>query len=364
MVRAAIIGVGGAGSLHLAAIQQHLSGLVQVVAICDQNPDFRRMVEERRKKNEPWSMGHSIPISYSGPVYESWMKLLAEEKPELVTIATNSDTHAQIITDAVRAGAKFIFCEKPISNCLRDADEAVASCKSHGVVLAVHHERRWEDRHEYAKRLLQSGRLGDIRCVSIVCGGARMGDIGTHMVDWIRDMTGGEFVRVTGFLEPVTEPNPRDQDGSRRLYDPPGYMLLEMNSGIKATVSIQGGVATTPAYFVQCTRGHLFIQEWKASGFWRAFVREEQGPLIGTKEYYAELKQVDVWPADLPERNNAYWAAVAIRELLSGKTRSSGHDARQAYEAVAGAFLSPYRGNMPLRLPLQPEDRTRVQRHA
>src|SRR3989344_3096690 len=225
-IRTAIIGFGSAGSLHWGAIQEHLLGEVAVTAICEPNKDFLKVLEEKRALGEAWTGGHTREVIFKGAapaLYSNWNALLRREKPEMITIATPSALHAQSIIDAARAGVKWIFCEKPISNCLRAGQEAVEVCRKLGVILAVNHTRRFWLEYRQGRGFIQNRAIGDIRSIAVSCGGARSGDILVHFTDWLRFMTNSNVVRVTGFLDPVTEPNPRDKTGEKGIKDPPCY---------------------------------------------------------------------------------------------------------------------------------------------
>jgi predicted dehydrogenase len=104
---------------------------VEVVAVCDIAPE--RLAECGRE----W--GRRFPNAVR---YADHRSMLAEARPDLLTVATPDHRHAGIVLDAVAAGVRGIFCEKPIATTLAEADAMVAACAGAGVPLLINHSRR------------------------------------------------------------------------------------------------------------------------------------------------------------------------------------------------------------------------------
>jgi len=131
-------------------------------------------------------------------IYTDYKKLLEEQKPELVIIATWTNMHAGIGITAVRNGAKTIICEKPIASSLKDAQELFSICRKFKVNLIINHERRYDERYNTVKKMLGDKKIGEVKTVyaSVLSAGASSADIkqgggpllhdGTHMIDIIR----------------------------------------------------------------------------------------------------------------------------------------------------------------------------------
>jgi len=78
-------------------------------------------------------------------------------------------------------------------------------------------------------------------------------------------------------------------------------------------------------------------------------VRPEEGPLIGTLDYYGELML-----RRFEASGKIDWVemtAAAYRELAEGRTSCSGEDGYAALETFVAAHVSGERG-LPMRLPL------------
>ncbi len=77
-------------------------------------------------------------------------------------IAASSDAHAELIVAAAAAG-KAVFCEKPMSMTLADADRALAAVERAGVVLQVGFNRRFDKGFRAAHDAVTSGAVGNVQ---------------------------------------------------------------------------------------------------------------------------------------------------------------------------------------------------------
>jgi myo-inositol 2-dehydrogenase/D-chiro-inositol 1-dehydrogenase len=101
------------------------------------------------------------------PIAEKDYHLLLENKDiDAVIICSSTDTHAQIISEAAKAG-KHIFCEKPIALDLKKIDEAIAAVEKAGVKLQVGFNRRFDPSFRKAKKMVAEGKIGTPHLVRI-----------------------------------------------------------------------------------------------------------------------------------------------------------------------------------------------------
>jgi predicted dehydrogenase len=122
--RIAVIGLGEAGyEMHLPALAQ-MKG-ISVIAGCD--PD-----EKRRSR---------AAAKFGIAVFDDFESMLAENKPDVVIIATPPASHASICLRAIDAGLD-IICEKPFVSTLDEADEVIAAARTAKRRIALNHEFR------------------------------------------------------------------------------------------------------------------------------------------------------------------------------------------------------------------------------
>jgi predicted dehydrogenase len=142
-VRMGIIGTGGIGGAHLAAMDA-IPG-VQLVACCDiVEPVARQAAEER---GIPWFVGYR--------------DLLAQDAVEAVAVCTPHYLHHSMVVAAAGAG-KHVICEKPLAISVRECDAMIRAAEDARVVLAVVHQTSVTPVIQLAKRLLEAGELGDL----------------------------------------------------------------------------------------------------------------------------------------------------------------------------------------------------------
>jgi predicted dehydrogenase len=108
----------------------------------------------------------AIRLIKSVRVYDDLGLMLDGESPDFVDIASPPAYHAESVRAALEAGAHVIV-EKPLCLGLREFDElALLAAKASRVLMCVHN---WKYAPAYAaaRRAIESGRVGDIRFISI-----------------------------------------------------------------------------------------------------------------------------------------------------------------------------------------------------
>jgi len=91
--------------------------------------------------------------------YKDYRNLLDDKNIDAVVISTPTNTHVQIIKDAALAG-KNIFSEKPLSQNIKECDEAIAIVKKTGVKLQLGFMRRFDAPYVMAKTKIMEGLIG------------------------------------------------------------------------------------------------------------------------------------------------------------------------------------------------------------
>ncbi len=94
-------------------------------------------------------------------------QIFADDSIAAVLIASSTNTHAELIEAAARAG-KFIFCEKPIDLDSARARSCLRAVEAEQAQLAIGFNRRFDPNFAELKRRLRDGVAGDIEMVSLV----------------------------------------------------------------------------------------------------------------------------------------------------------------------------------------------------
>lgn len=190
--RVAIVGCGRIGSefdddpkrkqvsTHAGAYSAHPE--IEFVAVSD--IDKNRLEKSKKRWNVP-------------NAYTDYKEMLRKENIEILSICTWSKTHFEIFKEAVKYGLKAVFCEKPISTTLSEADEMVRICEQKDIVLAVNHSRRWDKFEQKIRDYIYTGKLGSIQNVSAYYT-AGITNTGIHLLDLLRFLFGdAEWVWVS-----------------------------------------------------------------------------------------------------------------------------------------------------------------------
>ena len=87
---------------------------------------------------------------------------------DAILIATPTDTHADLIEQAARAG-KMILCEKPVSLSVGRIEECLKVVDEAGVPLMIGFHRRYDPNYSALEKRLRAGEVGEIEMVTITC---------------------------------------------------------------------------------------------------------------------------------------------------------------------------------------------------
>ena len=251
MTRVLIAGLGNMGLSH--ALAHHSHPEAEIVGLVN-----RSDVE--------------LPADLAGyPRFTDYNAALTETKPDLVAIATYSDSHADYAVAAMEAGAH-VFVEKPLATTVADASRVVAKAKEKSCKLVVGYILR---HHPSWVRLIQEARgLGGPYVFRLNLNQQSEGatwethkalmqttspivDCGVHYVDVMCQITDAKPVRVHGMglrLSDEIAPEMYNygqfqvvfEDGSVGWYEAGwGPMMSETAFFVKDIVSPNGAVSIT-----------------------------------------------------------------------------------------------------------------------
>ena len=169
-------------------------------------------------------------------VETDWRALIARDDVQLIDISAPGDMHAPIALAALAAG-KHVLCEKPLANTLAEAEAMKAAADAaypSGARAMVGFNYRRVPALALARRLVEQGRLGTLRHFRAVylqdwltspdapmtwrmqaerAGSGALGDLGAHIVDLARYLTGDEITGVSAVAATFTTERPY-ADGS------------------------------------------------------------------------------------------------------------------------------------------------------
>jgi predicted dehydrogenase len=146
-LRVAVIGHTGRGNYGhgLDVMWLHVPE-TEIVAVADADPKGLAAAQTKLKASKGFA---------------DYRQMLAAVQPDLVSIAIRYiDQHAEMALAAIEAGARGIYCEKPLCRTPAEADAIVAACERRGVKLAVAHRAGYHPVMPAIDRLLRDGAIG------------------------------------------------------------------------------------------------------------------------------------------------------------------------------------------------------------
>lgn len=249
----ALIGYGGMGHWHVDKLNT-----IDEINICG----IYDILPERRAEAEEKGM-HA---------YESLEALLADEKIELVTIATPNDFHCPIAVQAMAAG-KNVISEKPVTLSSHDLQAMIDASRNSGKIFSVHQNRRWDEDYLVMKKIYDSNRLGGVFNIESrvhgsrgvpgdwrntkLQGGGMILDWGVHMFDQILQMVDEPIVSTYCTISNVT--NDEVDDGFTAI--------ITFASGLTALVEVgTSNFINLPRWYMQGQNGTAIINDWALNG--------------------------------------------------------------------------------------------------
>jgi myo-inositol 2-dehydrogenase/D-chiro-inositol 1-dehydrogenase len=190
-VRIGVIGAGRIGRMHAELIAGRVPGAA-LAGVHDVRPDAAA----------------ELAALLAVPSAASVDELLEDPAVDAVAICSSTETHADFIVAAARAG-KAIFCEKPVSHDLAEVDRALAVVEEAGTPFQIGFNRRFDPGHQSVRDAVADGSIGEPHLVRIssrdpelpppgyvrVSGGIFL-DMTIHDFDMARYVTGSEVVEV------------------------------------------------------------------------------------------------------------------------------------------------------------------------
>ena len=139
-----VVGVGTMGKRHAENIRR-LIPEAQLIAVADADAGRARQVAV------------DLEIEHA---YDSVEALVEQRDIQAVAIVSPAKFHGAAIKACAAAG-KDIFCEKPLTLTVEEADDVLAVTAKAGVRLQPGHVRRYDPSHVRAKKRIEAGEIGD-----------------------------------------------------------------------------------------------------------------------------------------------------------------------------------------------------------
>ncbi len=119
---------------------------------------------------------------------------------DVVSVCTPTNQHLKSIEEALRLRPKIIFCEKPLTESIKDSMYIEKLCRDQGVMLMVNFSRRWDPSIDELRLMIESKSHGALRSVTAIYNKG-LSNNGSHLIDVFSTLFGSNMA-----LEYVGDP--------------------------------------------------------------------------------------------------------------------------------------------------------------
>lgn len=167
-------------------------------------------------------------------IKKGWRSVVKRDDIDAVYIATPNYLHAPMAIEAAN-NKKDILIEKPLTISMKAADKIVEAVEKNDVLCMVEQTQRFDPVHKAVKKALDSGMLGKVNMVKgrighagpeywsktsrwfndvKKSGGGAMIDIGVHILDLLRWLSGKKIVAVLANIQRLEKKVDVDDNGN------------------------------------------------------------------------------------------------------------------------------------------------------
>ncbi len=311
---------------------------------------------------------------------DDWRELIEDDAIDVIDITAPNGMHQELAETAAAAG-KHIFCEKPVGIEPVATAAIEAAARRAGVVSGAGYNYRWAPMVQYARQLIEGGRLGELthyrgrffsmygrdrlgllswRFLQDEAGYGALSDIMSHAIDMAQHLC-GPITRVVSVKEIFVKQRPLPKPGTGTHYergapgDPTGEVtnedyvgaLVEFANGARGTLEADRsifGPQSSMAFELNGSTGALSWDHEKLNQL-QLYLPEEQ-PNDGFIEVLAGdafTHQGNIVPGGGNslgyEDMKIIEALEFLKAVVEERPHSPGFDAALANASVAAAMV-------------------------
>jgi predicted dehydrogenase len=227
------VGVGGRCQAHLDVIKARAKdkGDVRAVAACDVWDGLKATYTGADGKERTYLQGLYPSAEKVGldpndkkHVVKEYERVLELPEVDVVCVATPDHWHAKITIDALSAG-KHVYCEKPMTKTIEEAQKVVDAAKKSGKVMSVGVQSMAEPRWREAHARITAGEIGHVaQAQTQYYRNSNVGqwryyrlwkEMNPKTIDWTRFL--GHGFKIDGIGDPLG-PTEKEQPFDREVF--------------------------------------------------------------------------------------------------------------------------------------------------
>jgi predicted dehydrogenase len=178
---AAVIGTGSSMTADAAHSVGYLHAEAYRALGCEITGACARTADNARRFSDRYGVRH---------FGQDFRAVLCAARPDLVSVTTFARSHRAVIEAAADAGARGIWCEKPLCLTVGDAEAIERACMAARVKVIVNHQRRYLDLFRTVRKRVESGAVGRLVLIYTVGSGWDLTEWGSHWLDLFRFLAG------------------------------------------------------------------------------------------------------------------------------------------------------------------------------
>ena len=294
-----VVGAGFMGKAHCVA----LSNMPKLFTDAPYVPVFKTVCDIVPEIAEDFKERFSFEKACT-----DYMDIINDLEIDIVCVCTPNDSHAEISIAALKAG-KHVICDKPIATKTEDAKamaEAAEEAAKKGIVSMCGYQYRRVPAIDEAKKIIESGRLGEItnvraqylqswsadprsplswRFVKETAGAGTLGDIFTHALD-IAQYLAGNVTDVVSMVKTYINERPVQEGGvdllgTVKLGDDAKKQVVDVDDEVSVLCKFDSGAIGS----VEATR-----MAWGRNNYLTVEVHGTKGSLTWNYERLNELE--------------------------------------------------------------------------
>jgi len=268
MIKIGFVGCGGISRTHVARLSLLEEGEAEIKGLCDTN------IENAKRLAKVVNKFRNIapePLTDKS-IYADYSEMLSKLDLDAIIVCTPHVLHYKHVMAGLKRGLH-VLVEKPMAINISQAEEMRDTAEKESLLLAIGYQRHFQPEYFYAKKIIESGKIGlphfvvawlsqDLRRAigsrgwylnPELSGGGQVICSGTHLNDIVLWVTGTEPKRVKAFM---------DMEGAKvEMY---ASISVELSNGALASISLLGDspeIAVREEMRVWCSKGTIIVRD-------------------------------------------------------------------------------------------------------
>lgn len=263
-------------------------------------------------------------------VYADVDDFIDQADVDVVVVLTPNDLHAEIASKALRAN-KHVIIDKPFVCNVEEGQALIALAKQQDKLLTVYHNRRWDGDFLTVQKMLEEGKLGELRYFESRfdkyrprvwgrwreqdrAGAGLLFDIGSHLID--------QALTLLGKPDSVSAKVLKQRDGAQAS----DYFDIQLSFNNNQTLARLRG-----SCLARVTPFRMYLEGSKGTFVKKELDIQEQQMGQNMSPYS------DEWGVDLPE-NHGQW----LRMPPDGDIQNKEHDEPIVIATERGSYQTFY----------------------